>query len=106
MYTIREHHVEDEEIRGVTHEWYQVKTLDEAEKIILKRNFKAYVNPFTGALVSGWQTTAPIIEGTWGGGNKVWFFQDQALYKVSDMRYELVWTVGPQTAVVYLITEE
>lgn len=106
MYTVRECHVEEEQIRGLTHEWFKVKTLEEAERLILKRNFKAYKDPLTGALVSGWQTAAPIIEGTWGNNQKVWFFQDQAIYKVSDMRYELVWMIGPQTCCVYLITEE
>ena len=47
MYTIREIDVIDG-VNSVNHVWFLVKTLEEAEELILKRCFRAFKNPITG----------------------------------------------------------
>lgn len=84
---IREYNVENNK---VIHVWFNVETLMEAEKLILKRVF-----------------SSTPIESKWCMGNKVkWDSGDGlplTLFKVNDTEYDLDYTVGPETIRRYII---
>lgn len=90
MYTIREWEVENnEDLKEVHHVWFLVKSLEEAENIIVKRVFGR----------------KPYRHVPWHS-EKRWDYDTLSLFKINKMMYDLDVNIGPETVVKYIITEE